>query len=331
MIGQKLAFNKGDVIFGRRRAYQRKLAIAKMDGICSAHAMVLRAKPDVMLPEFLPFFLSSDMFMERAIGISVGSLSPTINWRTLKKEEFPVPPLPEQRRLARLLWAADEVVEKWRELLKRCEQAYQSLIKEKLFSNSHKSYRVAEMATLNPDSLSVSETSSSYTFRYLDIGSVEAPKKVGVLTTMLFKDAPSRARRIVYKGDILLSTVRPNLRSFTRIDFDAKDIIASTGFCVVRPKKQNTGILLYHAFFSRKFSNYCEARVTGTNYPAISATDIGKFTIHIPSNENELSATCQSLESMDASINRIQEHIQRAMLMRSGILSKYMTAEATHV
>ena len=79
----KLRFRTGDIIFGRRRAYQRKLAVADFDGICSAHAMVLRAKPEVVLPEFLPFFMQSDLFMNRAVKISVGSLSPTINWKTL--------------------------------------------------------------------------------------------------------------------------------------------------------------------------------------------------------------------------------------------------------
>lgn len=111
VTGQKLAFIKDDVIFGRRRAYQRKLAVAEVDGICSAHAMVVRAKPKVILPEFLPFFLQSDMFMERAIEISVGSLSPTINWKTLRVQEFPLPPLEEQKHIAELLWAANKAVE----------------------------------------------------------------------------------------------------------------------------------------------------------------------------------------------------------------------------
>src|SRR5437867_887095 len=79
----KLQFRAGDIIFGRRRAYQRKLAVAHFDGICSAHAMVLRAKVEVVLSEFLPFFMQSGLFMERAREISVGSLSPTINWRSL--------------------------------------------------------------------------------------------------------------------------------------------------------------------------------------------------------------------------------------------------------
>lgn len=117
VIGQKLVFKKGDVIFGRRRAYQRKLAVAELDGICSAHAMVVRAKPNMILPEFLPFFLQSDMFMERAIEISVGSLSPTINWKTLKIQEFPLPPLDEQKRIAEILWAADEAASAYQEAL----------------------------------------------------------------------------------------------------------------------------------------------------------------------------------------------------------------------
>ena len=101
----KLLFQPGDIIFGKRRVYQRKLAVADFHGICSAHAMVLRARADVVLPEFLPFFMQSDGFMNRALEISVGSLSPTINWRTLAEQEFALPPLDEQRRVAELLLA----------------------------------------------------------------------------------------------------------------------------------------------------------------------------------------------------------------------------------
>jgi hypothetical protein len=116
VIGTKLRFRKGDIIFGRRRAYQRKLVVAEMDGICSAHAMVVRAKPKLVLPEFLPFLMMSDKFMNRAVEISVGSLSPTINWTTLKLEEFDLPPLDQQRRIAEVLWAVDAAVESSRSL-----------------------------------------------------------------------------------------------------------------------------------------------------------------------------------------------------------------------
>ena len=119
VIGTKLRFRKGDVIFGRRRAYQRKLAVAEFDGICSAHAMVIRARPDAVLPEFLPFLMMSDRFMKRAVEISVGSLSPTVNWTTLKGEEFELPPIRRQVEIARLLTEAGAVLVSARDALER--------------------------------------------------------------------------------------------------------------------------------------------------------------------------------------------------------------------
>jgi len=109
----KLRFQPGDIIFGKRRVYQRKVAVADFEGICSAHAMVLRAKTGAVLPEFLPFFMQSDLFMERALSISVGSLSPTINWKALAAEQFLLPPIQEQARLVEALSAyrnADEAL-----------------------------------------------------------------------------------------------------------------------------------------------------------------------------------------------------------------------------
>jgi type I restriction enzyme, S subunit len=116
VIGQKLRFWKGDIIYGKRRAYQRKLVVADFEGICSAHAMVLRAKPDICLPELLPFFMQSEAFHQRALKISVGSLSPTINWSALARQEFPLPPLDEQRRIANLLWAANNSISSYQDV-----------------------------------------------------------------------------------------------------------------------------------------------------------------------------------------------------------------------
>ncbi len=124
----KLLFEPGDVIFGRRRAYQRKLGVAEFRGIASAHSLVLRAKPNVALPEFLPFFMQSDLFMERAQRISVGSLSPTINWRTLAKEEFALPPLDEQRRLTSILVTTWSSVDAYRNLLHAAKTPHQAFV-----------------------------------------------------------------------------------------------------------------------------------------------------------------------------------------------------------
>lgn len=141
----KLLFRRGDIIFGRRRVYQRKLAVADFDGICSAHALVLRAKPRVVLPEFLPFFMQSDSFMRRAEAISVGSLSPTINWRTLASEEFALPPLDEQRRIARMMLALQTTRDRYRSF-RAALHAVEAALVDSILSKELCAYAVARLA-----------------------------------------------------------------------------------------------------------------------------------------------------------------------------------------
>lgn len=127
--GTKLKFYKDDIIFGRRRAYQRKAGIATCDGFCSAHALVLRANPDVIDPALFPFFMHSDLFMNRAVDISVGSLSPTINWGTLKHQEFILPSKETQSKLIVLLQNIENVVLSERILFEKVDLAYKSKAK----------------------------------------------------------------------------------------------------------------------------------------------------------------------------------------------------------
>ena len=97
------------MLFGKRRAYQRKVAVADFDGVCSSDIYVFESKdPNVLLPELVPFILQSEGFYQYAVKTSAGSLSPRTNWTHLANYEFPLPPVDEQRRIADLLWAADD-------------------------------------------------------------------------------------------------------------------------------------------------------------------------------------------------------------------------------
>lgn len=129
-IGEKLVMRKGDVLFGKRRAYQKKVAIAPFDGIFSAHGMVLRPNEDVIDPDFFPLFISSDYFLDAAIKISVGSLSPTINWRDLKVLEFELPNLETQRKLAAVLWSINDTMESYKKLISATDELVKSQFME---------------------------------------------------------------------------------------------------------------------------------------------------------------------------------------------------------
>ena len=106
----------GQVLFGKRRAYQRKVAVAEFDAVVSGDIYVLAPKGDRLLPELLPFLCLSERFFQHAVGTSAGSLSPRTNWSSLASFEFDLPPLDQQRRIAEILWAMDEANEKQLEL-----------------------------------------------------------------------------------------------------------------------------------------------------------------------------------------------------------------------
>jgi type I restriction enzyme S subunit len=117
-------FVSGQTLFGKRRAYQRKVAFAEFEGICSGDILTFEPKdPEKLLPELLPFICQTDAFFDHALGTSAGSLSPRTSWKALQDFEFPLPPIEEQKRIAEVLWAADEAVETKRRALDKAEQS----------------------------------------------------------------------------------------------------------------------------------------------------------------------------------------------------------------
>ena len=133
--GQKLVMHKGDILFGRRNTYLKRAAIAPHDGLFSAHGMIWRTKEDVVDASFFPFFVSSDYFMDEAIRISVGSLSPTINWRDLKELEFDLPDIDTQRKLSTLLWAMERAKTAYKNLIAKTDELVKSQFVEMFGEN----------------------------------------------------------------------------------------------------------------------------------------------------------------------------------------------------
>ncbi len=129
-------FRAGQVLFGKRRAYQRKVALADFDGVCSGDIYVLEAKNEQLLPTLLPYICQTDAFFEHAIGTSAGSLSPRTNWESLASHEFALPPLAEQRRIAEVLEALRACKESTRILKRRIYDAQLAVLEDALAQQS---------------------------------------------------------------------------------------------------------------------------------------------------------------------------------------------------
>ncbi|MDX8406222.1 MAG: restriction endonuclease subunit S [Mariprofundus sp.] len=126
-------FVPGQTLFGKRRAYQRKVAYAEFEGICSGDILTFEPKDKkILLPELLPFICQSDAFFDHALGTSAGSLSPRTSWKALQDFEFLLPPLDEQKSIAEILWAADTLLEKRQVCRERTQELRRSCLSEML-------------------------------------------------------------------------------------------------------------------------------------------------------------------------------------------------------
>ena len=279
-IGEKLIMKKGDVLFGKRRAYQRKLAIAPFDGIFSAHGMVLRPNEEVVDKNYFPFFMSSDLFMERAVQISVGGLSPTINWKDLREQEFPLPSLAEQKVLADKLWAAYRLKESYKKLLAATEEMVKSQFIE-MFKDKKTNGKIADLVDTDIKSVKKSFNKDDL-IEYIDISSVNAKSRtLNETTQYIVSSAPSRAQQCVQNGDILVSTVRPINRNVAVVDRDLTNLVASTGFCVLRPKDGYREYLLAIVTSDKYTDKMCDI-ASGGLYPAVNNSDVLSYDIFIP-------------------------------------------------
>ncbi|MEJ7827021.1 MAG: restriction endonuclease subunit S [Segetibacter sp.] len=173
-------------------------------------------------------------------------------------------------------------------------------VKETTWENIKLKY----LASINNETLS-EETEPNLEINYIDIGNVDSNGNVNTVAKYLFSDAPSRARRIVRKGDVIISTVRTYLQAITSIDTEIENLIASTGFAVIRPIKEK----FYQEFckYALRESNFLtevQKRSVGVSYPAINASDLGSISFKTPSYSNQI-AISQYLNKETAQIDAL--------------------------
>ena len=331
----KILFRSGDIIFGKRRAYQRKLAVADVDGICSAHAMVLRPKTDVVLEEFLPFFMQSDIFMDRAVKISVGGLSPTINWRDLAKEEFALPPLEEQRRIAEILDAADTLRAKYSEAFAQLDTLLQSTFLD-MFGDPDTNPKGWEQSPLgqlcgvgSSKRVFVSEFVEEGIpfYRGTEVGSLGEGE---ALTPTLFitHDHYEQLKRhsgVPRPGDLLLPSICPDGRIF--IVQDDKPFYFKDGR-VLWIKAGESGInstfLLY--FLKAVFVKAYSKIASGSTFAELKIFALKNLVVYVPPREEQDRFT-KVFESIEGQKARMRSHLVELDALFASLQSRAFNGE----
>jgi len=179
-------------------------------------------------------------------------------------------------------------------------------------------------ARVNPEALA-DNTSPDYVFRYIDISSVDHGSiDWASVLNLRFGDSPSRARRVVRSGDLLIGTVRPLLGSHAFADWASEEpTICSTGFAIIRATGKLLPMFLKHLAFAEQVTRQMVAWQCGTNYPAITERDVRRLTVPVPS-KKEQAAIANVLEAIDNAINRIKRVIACSTVLDHSLLNELL-------
>ena len=283
-VGEKLVMHKGDVLFGKRRAYQKKVAIAPFDGIFSAHGMVLRPKEDVIDKDFFPLFISSDYFLDAAIKISVGSLSPTINWHDLKELEFELPDLAAQHKLAEILWSINDTMEAYKNLISATDELVKSQFIGWSKSISRSAYRTLDsICTLITDGTHQPPKFVSCGIPFLLVSNITSNKVTYAtdkyITEEMYLELSKRTP--VEVGDILLSTV--GSYGHPAIVKENRKFSFQRHIAFLKPDHdQVDSVYLHAAILSSDVQKQIDSLVLGVAQKTLNLSAIKKIEIPLP-------------------------------------------------
>ncbi len=226
-------FKKGQMLFGRRRAYLKKAAVAPFDGICSGDITVIEAIPEKLSPDLLPFIIQNDRLFDFAVEKSAGSLSPRVKWEHLKNYEFELPELPEQNGLVKLLWAMTRTKKAYQNLINRTDELVKSQFiemfgdPESALVSEHTISEVADVQVgivIKPSRYYANGANGIKAFRSLNIGAMCIKDDDWVYFT---KEAMKETQRTVaHTGDVLVvRSGNPGTSCVVTPEFDGCNVI----------------------------------------------------------------------------------------------------------
>ena len=346
---RRLARN-GDILVSTVRPYLRNFARireAPDNLVVSTGYAVIRPGSGVD-GRFLYQHILSAGFIDFLKPRMSGSNYPAVTASDVEAYPLSLPPLPEQRKIAAILSSVDDAIEKTRAVIDQAQVVKRGLTQEMLtrgLPGQHKQVQanrareetgrdepdgwrpahLGDLARVNPEQLG-SRTDPDHLLEYLDITSIERPGVFGSSRTFRFSEAPSRARRLARGGDILVSTVRPYLRNFARVREAPDNLVVSTGYAVIRPGGGVDGGFLYQHVLSDRFVEFLKPRMSGSNYPAVTADDVEAYPLFLPPlpEQRKIAAT---LSSVDDTIEENQTIMDRLRVLKSALMSTLLTGE----
>ncbi len=297
------------------------LITKEVEGVAvGAFMAVYRSK----LNNYLIQYFKTDIY-NKEIYKNLGATINSINGSNLKKFRVPLPPLPEQQKIATILSTWDNAISKQQQLIAAKQEFKKGLMQLLLtgkkrfegFEGEWEEVKLGTVTTINPKAETLPDE-----FIYIDLESVKGGK-LAKRNVILNKNAPSRAQRLLKSGDILFQTVRPYQRNNFFYEIEEFSV-ASSGYAQIRTK-QNARYI-YHLLHTDYFVNKVLARCTGTSFPAVSPTDLKKIKIRLPKIK-EQQKIASVLSAADKEIGLLQSELVQLQDQKRGLMQVLLTGE----
>lgn len=237
---------------------------------------LLRLKPrkNLVLPKYAISILKSQLFLNKAKSFAQRAVNQaSIRASDIKNIDIPLPPLEVQQEIVDEIEGYQKVIDGARQVVEN----YKPIIP---IDPSWPLVKLGEVCEVNKYSIDPKVEYGEKEFIYIDISSVEnGTGSISFDQKIVGNEAPSRAKRIAHQGDILLSTVRPNLKAFAYLSQIPKNIVISTGFAVLSAKDNIVAMYLYYLLFSDYLQNQMISRMGRGSYPSINQNDVKELII----------------------------------------------------
>lgn len=318
------SFQPGHVLFGKRRVYQKKAALADFAGLCSGDIIVMEAKPKRLLPDLLPFIVQSDAFFDYAEKHSAGGLSPRTKWSSLAKFEMPLPPMDRQRELVEVFRGVENVLIRHEEAIDSIAELRRSLAQKIATSEEFERAPLSKLARLQvgyayKSSWFVGEGEGVRLMRGENVGYGQADwSNTKCLDPEL---APEYEEYQLEDGDIIIGMDR----SFTASGFKVTDIAARDLPSLLVQRVGRFQLADGHRDYLRAildspyYQRVLRRNEQGTDIPHLSKTDILGPDVPIPPYEEQIKlggkhAEVRSAEAALRKNLRSVERVKRSLL-----------------
>ncbi len=319
LVSSTKAFKAGDILFARRNAYLRRASLVEFDGVCSGDAFVLRENHSKIIPGFLAFIVNSEKLWDYANANAAGTMSKRVKWRDLSNFEFLLPPIDQQEKLAELLWAGDDLIQKKLKEINQLRLTHSIVIDNLIFESDFKYMPIKNIAIpelkgfVDGDWIESKDQSNSG-IRLIQLADIGVRSFINKSRRFISEETLNKLKCFeLFAGDILIARMPdPIGRSciLPEIDFRA---ITAVDVCIIRPNlKLHNPKYWEYVFNTSRWFNLMNQFASGTTRSRVSKKNLEMIEMPTPTldEQNKLVNQLKSFEIVngfsDENLNKLK-------------------------